>query len=203
MDERGIGTKATRAEIIQTLNDRGYVEGERMSVTSLGFEVFHVLETHCPVVVSTSLTRDLEARMMKIQENKERREEVLAEVTGILKPALETLKQNERTIGRRLTTALQRARFEERTIGACPVCNSGKLIINYSKKTGKRFVGCTNYFKGVCKTSFPLPQKGIVKPTGKRCSMCGWPTVEARIRRRSWTLCFNTDCPSKTRSGQK
>lgn len=203
MDERGIGTKATRAEIIQTLNDRGYVEGERMSVTSLGFEVFHVLETHCPVVVSTSLTRDLESRMMKIQENKERREEVLAEVTRILKPALEVLKQNERTIGQRLTTALQRASFEERTIGACPVCNSGQLIINYSKKTGKRFVGCTNYFKGVCRTSFPLPQKGIVKPTGKRCPMCGWPTVEARIRRRPWLLCFNTGCPSKTRSGQK
>jgi DNA topoisomerase-1 len=203
MDERGIGTKATRAEIIQTLNDRGYVEGERMSVTSLGFEVFHVLETHCPVVVSTSLTRDLEARMMKIQENKERREEVLAEVTRILKPALEVLKQNERTIGQRLTTALQRASFEERTIGACPVCKSGQLIINYSKKTGKRFVGCTNYFKGVCRTSFPLPQKGIVKPTGKRCPMCGWPTVEARIRRRPWLLCFNTGCPSKTRSGQK
>ena len=203
MDERGIGTKATRAEIIQTLNDRGYVEGERMSVTSLGFEVFHVLETHCPVVVSTSLTRDLEARMMKIQENKERREEVLAEVSRILKPALEVLKQNERTIGQRLTTALQRASFEERTIGACPVCKSGQLIINYSKKTGKRFVGCTNYFKGVCRTSFPLPQKGIVKPTGKRCSMCGWPTVEARIRRRPWFLCFNTGCPSKARSGQE
>jgi DNA topoisomerase-1 len=203
MDERGIGTKATRAEIIQTLNDRGYVESERMSVTSLGFEVFHVLETHCPVVVSTSLTRDLEARMMKIQENKERREEVLAEVTRILKAALEVLKQNERTIGQRLTTALQRAGFEERTIGACPVCNSGQLIINYSKKTGKRFVGCTNYFKGVCRTSFPLPQKGIVKPTGKRCPMCGWPTVEARVRRRPWVLCFNTGCPSKTRSGQK
>lgn len=203
MDERGIGTKATRAEIIQTLNDRGYVEGERMSVTSLGFEVFHVLETHCPVVVSTSLTRDLEARMMKIQENKERREEVLAEVSRILKPVLEVLKQNERIIGQRLTTALQRASFEERTIGACPVCNSGRLIINYSKRTGKRFVGCTNYFKGVCRTSFPLPQKGIVKPTGKRCPMCGWPTVEARIRRRPWLLCFNTDCPSKTRSGQK
>lgn len=203
MDERGIGTKATRAEIIQTLNDRGYVEGERMSVTSLGFEVFHVLETHCPVVVSTSLTRDLEARMMKIQENKERREEVLAEVIRILKPVLEVLKQNERTIGQRLTTALQRASFEERTIGACPVCNSGQLIINYSKRTGKRFVGCTNYFKGVCRTSFPLPQKGIVKPTGKRCPMCGWPTVEAHIRRRPWVLCFNTDCPSKTRSGQK
>lgn len=203
MEKTEIGTKATRAEIIQTLSDRGYVEGRHMTVTYLGFEVANILENHCPAVVSTTMTKELEARMKKIQENKEKRENVVNEVVQILEPILETLKRNEVEIGQQLTTAIRKARLEERTIGACPVCKSGKLIVNYSKKTGKRFVGCTNYFKGTCRTSFPLPQKGKVTPTGKNCSKCGWPTVEARISKRPWILCFNVDCPTKTRRNQK
>jgi DNA topoisomerase-1 len=203
MEKTEIGTKATRAEIIQTLSDRGYVEGRHMTVTYLGFEVANILENHCPAVVSTTMTKELETRMKKIQENKEKRENVVNEVVQILEPILETLKRNEVEIGQQLTTAIRKARLEERTIGACPVCKSGKLIVNYSKKTGKRFVGCTNYFKGTCRTSFPLPQKGKVTPTGKNCSKCGWPTVEARIGKRPWILCFNVDCPTKTRRNQK
>lgn len=168
-----------------------------MTVTSLGFEVFDVLEKYCPPVVSTSLTRELEARMSRIQENRERREEVLADVEEILKPVLEKLKKEEKVVGEQLSYALQKARLEERAIGMCPNCKTGKLIINYSRKTGKRFVGCTNYFKGLCKTSFPLPQKGTVRSTGKKCGECGWPVVEVRMKRRPWILCFNPECPSR------
>ena len=203
MEKTEIGTKATRAEIIQTLSDRGYVEGEHMTITCLGFEVANILENYCPAVVSTTLTRELETRMAKILENKEKRENVVTEVVGVLEPILETLKQNELEIGQQLATAIRRARLEERTIGACPVCKSGKLFVNYSKKTGKRFVGCTNYFNGVCKTSFPLPQKGKVRPTGKNCIKCGWPTVQVRIGRRPWVLCFNTECPTKAMRSQR
>lgn len=200
MEQTEIGTKATRANIIQTLQDRGYVQGEHMTVTTLGSEVCHILEAHCPTVVSTSLTRELEKSMLKIQEKKESRDKVLAEATGILKPVLEALKQNEKAIGQQLAGALKISRLEERTVGACPVCKSGKLVIDYSKKTRKRFIGCTNYFKGLCNTSFPIPQKGAVKPSRKTCVHCGWPTIETRIGRRPWILCFNTDCPPKSRS---
>jgi DNA topoisomerase-1 len=203
MERCEIGTKATRADIIQTLHSRGYVEGERMAVTNLGFEILNILDSQCSEVISTNLTRQLETRMVKIQENNEGRQEVLTEVTRILKPILETLKQNENSIGRQLAEVLKEKRFEERTVGPCPVCKSGDLIINYSRKTGKRFIGCTNYFKGICNTSFSLPQKGEVRPSRRRCPDCGMPTVEARIGRRPWILCFNPQCPSKERRQPK
>ena len=111
---------------------------------------------------------------------------------------VEKLKENEKVIGEQLSKAIKRARIEERTIGTCPVCKTGKLMILYSRKTGKRFIGCTNYFKNLCKTSFPLPQRGTVRPTGRNCRRCNWPTVRVKIKgRRPWTLCFNPDCPLK------
>jgi len=198
MEEAEIGTKATRADIIQTLYDRKYIREERMVVTDLGFDVLEVLEKYCPPVVSIKLTKELEERMDKIQVDSEKRENVLADAVEILKPAVEELREREKTIGEQLSNAIKKARLEERTIGPCPVCNTGKLMILYSRKTGKRFVGCTNYFKGLCKTSFPLPQRGTVKPLWKNCRGCGWPTAQVWMKgRRPWTLCLNPQCPLK------
>jgi len=198
MEERGIGTKATRADIIQTLYDRKYARDERIIVTDLGFDVLEILEKYCPTVVSIKLTRELEERMDKIQANSEKREKVLVDAVEILRPAIERLKEKEKMIGEQLSNAIKRARLEERTVGPCPVCGTGKLMILYSRKTGKRFIGCTNYFKNLCKTSFPLPQRGTVRPLGKNCRGCGWPTVQVRIKgKRPWNLCFNPGCPLK------
>ena len=198
MEEAEIGTKVTRAGIIQTLYDRKYVRDERITVTDLGFEVLEVLEKYCPTVVSIKLTKELEEKMNKIQINGEKRENVLLETVEILKPVAEELKGREKIIGEQLSNAIKKAKLEERTIGACPICSSGKLMVIYSRRTGKRFVGCTNYFKGLCKASFPLPQKGTVRPLGKNCRGCGWPTVQVRIMgRRPWMLCLNPKCPLK------
>ncbi len=204
MEEAEIGTKATRAAILQTLYDRKYARDERMIVTDLGFEVLEVLEKYCPTVVSIKLTKELEEKMNKIQANGEKRENILLEAVEILKPATDELKEKERIIGEQLSNAIKKAKLEERTIGICPICNTGKLMMIYSRKTGKRFIGCTNYFKGLCKASFPLPQKGTVRPLGKNCRGCGWPTVQVRIQgRHPWTLCFNPKCPLKEERRKK
>lgn len=200
MEEAGIGTKATRTETIQTLYDRGYIKGEKMTVTAVGFEITEILERYCPSIVSTELTRELETKMNSIREGNEEREKVLTHVVGILEPVIVALKKEEKRIGERLSSAVDRAEFEERTIGTCPVCKTGKLIIIHSRETGKRFVGCTNYFKGNCDTSFPLPQKGVLRLQGKNCDKCGWPTVETWVRRHPWIICFNPECTSKKRT---
>ena len=198
MENEEIGTKSTRAGIIQTLNNRKYIREERIVVTELGFEVLDVLKKYCSTVVSIELTRKLEERMNEIQQGKETRENVLRDAIDILKPATEQLKENEQAIGSRLSQALMKARLEERVIGACPVCKNGKLVILRSRKSGKRFIGCTNYFEGTCKTSFSLPQKGLAKPAGSVCKSCGWSTVRIWIkRRRPWNLCFNPECKLK------
>jgi DNA topoisomerase-1 len=204
MEKEEIGTKATRAGIIQTLHNRKYIREERIVVTDLGFEVVDVLKKYCPTVVSIELTRKLEERMNEIQQGKETRENVLRGAIDILKPVTEKLKEKEQVIGARLSQAIQKARLEERIIGACPICQNGKLVILRSKKTGKRFVGCTNYFEGTCKTAFPLPQKGLAKPSGNVCRSCGWPTVRIWMgRKRPWNLCLNPECPAKTKEERR
>jgi DNA topoisomerase-1 len=204
MEKEEIGTKATRAGIIQTLHNRKYIREERIVVTDLGFEVIDVLKKYCPTVVSIELTRKLEERMNEIQQGKETRENVLRGAIEILKPATEKLKEKEQAIGARLSQAIQKARLEDRIIGACPICQNGKLVILRSKKTGKRFVGCTNYFEGTCKTAFPLPQKGLAKPSGNVCRSCGWPTVRIWMgRKRPWNLCLNPECPAKTKEERR
>ena len=198
MESEGIGTKATRAGTIQTLYDREYIQEEKIMVTDLGFEVIEVLRKHCPSVVSIELTRKLEKRMNEIQLGNETKQNSLNDAMAILELLTRELKENENVIGASLTQATRKSKLEERTIGACPMCNGGKLVILHSKKTGKRFVGCTNYFKDVCKIAFPLPQKGSVKPTGKTCKGCGWPTARVWARgKHSWNLCFNANCPLK------
>jgi len=198
MEEVEIGTKATRADIIETLYSRRYITEERIVVTELGFDIIDILRKHCPGVISVKLTRDLEEKMERIQSNSEKREDTLVEAVGRLKPLLEEFKEREETIGEALSNAIKRARMQERVIGNCPNCGTGKLMILYSRKTKKRFIGCTNYFEGICRTSFPLPQRGIAKPMGKNCGSCGWPLVRIQIRGgRPWRLCFNPGCPLK------
>jgi DNA topoisomerase-1 len=164
----------------------------------LGFDIADVLSRYCPRVTSVKFTRELEEKMEKIQTNNEDRVNVLVEAVNQLKPVLEELKEREQTIGQVLSKAIKRARMQERIIGNCPDCKTGKLMILYSRKTKKRFIGCTNYFKGICTTSFPLPQKGTAKPAQKNCKGCEWPLVFVRLKgRRPWMLCFNPDCPLK------
>jgi DNA topoisomerase-1 len=198
MQQAKLGTKATRASIIQTLYDRKYIFAERIAVTDLGFQVVDVLMKHCPAVLSSALTSELEEKMDNIQERKETRQQVLSEAIETLKPVTAKLKKNEDAIGAQLAKALNESRLAERTLGSCPTCKTGALVILHSKKTGKRFVGCTNYFTGTCKTAYPLPQGGIVKPLRAICKGCGAPNVRVWQRgRRSWTLCLNPDCTLK------
>jgi DNA topoisomerase-1 len=207
MEEVQIGTKSTRADVLQILYDRKYARNERIEMTDLGFEVLETLKNYCPAVVSIGLTRELEGRMKEIQTNGETREKVLGNVVNILKPALEQLKTNEKRIGERLSRAMAKGKLDERIVGSCPTCRTGKLMILRSKKTGKQFIGCSNYFKGQCSTSFALPQTSLVSVTGKVCKHCGWPVVQVRARGRAralrtWTLCFNSECPTKRRRRQ-
>jgi DNA topoisomerase-1 len=204
MEKAEIGTKATRADVIQTLYDRGYVKNERMTVTELGFEILGILEEYCPAVVSIKMTRELEGKMNSIRANRENREKILRDTVEKIEPIMQKIKKKEDIIGKRLNEVIRKSRLEERIIGSCPTCGTGQLVILYSRKTGKRFIGCTNYFKGLCKTSFSLPQEGSIISSGGTCHACGWPTVQVKVKgRRSWMLCFNPLCRLKAGKGKK
>lgn len=202
MEREGVGTKGTRAEIIQTLYNRKYIAEESITVTALGREVSGILRKHVPTVTSAKLTRKLEHRMQLVQEGKEARETVVAHAIENLKPMLKELKSQEEIIGQTLYKAVKQLKSQRYTFGSCPTCKTGKLHILVSRRTGKRFVGCTSYYQGKCQTSLPLPQTGTVKPTGSTCSHCGFPTATlSGKRRKRWRTCLNPSCPQKKNKG--
>ena len=204
MEDEGIGTKATRAEIIDTLYTRGYISGDRAVVSELGLDVIDILDRHCPEVISVEFTRELEESMEKIQEGNEKLENVLERAVNKLTPVLLRLKKSEKQIGEELSLAIRESRMNQRIIGDCPVCGTGKLIILRSRKTGKRFLGCTSFFKHSCNVSFPLPQKGKVTAAGKVCSECGFPMIRLKLKgKRPLVICVNPNCPGKERKDSR
>ncbi|MBS7656696.1 DNA topoisomerase I [Candidatus Bathyarchaeota archaeon] len=198
MEDEGIGTKATRAGIIDTLYSRGYVTGERATVSELGLDVIDILERHCPEVISISFTKELEDNMEEIQKGIRTTEEILEKAKSRLEPVLTEMKKEQEILGQELSEAAKNAQMQRRVIGGCLQCGTGKLIVLYSKKTGKRFLGCSNFFIGKCKTSFPLPQTGTIKSAGKNCDFCGWPMVQFRAKgKRPLVFCVRPECPSR------
>ena len=199
MENQHIGTKATRADIIDTLYSRGYITGERITMTPLGFSVINLLSKYCSEVLSVELTRELEQEMEEIEINKKTRQEVIIDAVEKLTPILMEFKLKEEAIGKGLSEALTSLRKEQRTVGTCPVCGDGLLTITYSRKTRKRFVGCSNYWTKKCDFSVPIPQGGNIEATGKTCPYCNFPII--RIRRpgkRPWNMCINwQNCPGR------
>lgn len=80
----------------------------------------------------------------------------------------------------------------------CPSCHVGKLIVIRSRRTKKRFIGCSNYYNG-CKASSPLLQKAMLRATKIPCESCSWPLIVFRYsRKQRWTKqCSNISCPSR------
>ena len=77
----------------------------------------------------------------------------------------------------------------------CPQCKIGQLMIIRSKKTNKRFMGCSNYYNG-CTASSPLLQKAMLRTTKRKCEFCKWPVILFRYSRKTkWVRrCSNFYC---------
>ncbi len=73
----------------------------------------------------------------------------------------------------------------------CPKCGA-KLIRRVSKKTNKKFYGCSNY--PACDFAAP----GI--PTGDICKECGGYIISG-LRGRKY--CMNADCPTRAKKAEK
>ncbi|HZW84631.1 MAG TPA: DNA topoisomerase, partial [Nitrososphaerales archaeon] len=198
MEKEVIGTKATRADIIATLAGRGYVSGESMEVTELGFAVVEAMEKFAPSIISTKLTREIEERLERVEAGTGSQAEILRDAVRSISEQISELGGEEDALGKEIDSALMSAVARSFVLGKCPVCKTGELRLIRSKTTGKRFAGCSNY-PSVCRASGPLPQKGAIRPTSKTCERCSWPIVHVTGRGRPWRLCINPNCPGKKR----
>ncbi len=191
LEKRGLGTKATRAEIVDTLFRRGYVEGNPIVVTELGTTVINALEEYVPLIISEELTRRFEEKLENIQNGRETKENVLKEAKRDLILILKQFKEKDVLIGQRLVNALnKRDRF---VVGKCPECG-GDLRVKRSNKTGGSFIGCDNYPK--CTKLFPLTTTRGITPTDEKCPECGLAMIGTKSREKVYLNCIDPDCKS-------
>src|SRR3989338_3667802 len=99
LEKRNLGTKATRADILDRLFQRGYVEGVKITVTELGIKTIAVLEKYAPTILDEKLTADFEEEMEKIREGKQKQEKVLEKAKLVLTRLLTDFKKKEKEIG--------------------------------------------------------------------------------------------------------
>lgn len=211
MEEIGLGTKATRADIIQHLYDRNYVRDNPIEPTELGVALitgFDAAMKDAPLDISSSeMTAELEQQMDRISEGVMRREDVVRESQEMLKHAWRLLDGHIEDIRQRVKSGVR----DDLTLGTCSVCGGQLRVLR--GRTGKRFVACVGKEDEApqpaaegevprrgCGRTFPLPQRGTITPTGKTCPECGWPEIKvvgAGGRGRPWILCIDIDCPTK------
>ncbi|HEX5761988.1 MAG TPA: DNA topoisomerase I [Solirubrobacterales bacterium] len=207
MEERGLGTKATRADIIQKLFDRGYVYGNPPVPSETGIALYEAFKNYVPAMATPEMTATLEAEMDQIAAGEMTKGKVVGDSRDLLHKTW-----NEIDAAREdLAKVIWKGMDEDRILGPCKVCEEAgrtkedgspnMLRIIRAKKSGKRFVGCTGWTlddPDSCDQTFPLPQRGDVFRLEERCSICDrTPRLKVQpFRGRPWNLCLNDECPS-------
>ncbi|HII79871.1 MAG TPA: DNA topoisomerase I [Methanosarcina sp.] len=181
MEELGLGTKATRHEIISKLYSRAYIHGNPVQPTNTSFAVVDTLEKYSPTITKPDMTKLLEENMDKIAEGKIKEDAVLEESREMLKQVFSELDKNRDNIIESLQAGLR----EDKIIGNCSLCGN-ELMIRRSKR-GSRFIGCSNYPN--CTFSLPLPRSGHIIVTDKSCETHGLHHIRIINQgKRAWDL---------------
>jgi DNA topoisomerase-1 len=204
LEKRNLGTKATRSSILETLYNRGYVEGQSIQATPLGISLISTLEKYSSIIIDEKLTREFEEEMEKIQDldsksKQEKKEDEIIEKAKITITKISNdFEKSKNKIGQELIEAnieYREQQKRENAIVRCPKCGKGDLAVNYSKKTKRFFVSCNAYPD--CKNTYSLPPNGQIKKADKNCEECGWPMLTRLSKgKKPWTFCFNPNCPT-------
>jgi DNA topoisomerase-1 len=191
MEEQELGTKTTRAIILDTLYKRGYVTGRQINVTPLGRAIYDIFNKYSPKVVDPELTRKLENEMECIQKEQITQQQVITNAKEIVTGILDDLKNSENEIGNELLEKVK----ETETFATCKCGGTLRVL----QKGGSKFLGCTNY--PTCKITYSLP-KTLFSYAGQ-CEACGAPKIWIIMKRQRFIACVNRECPEKIAKLQK
>jgi len=211
LEKRNLGTKATRANILETLYNRGYVKEQAIEVTPLGKKIVETLNKYSPVILDEQLTRDFEIDIEHVNEKKDE-DRILEKAKVSIMDIAKEITKNLKEIGCSLVEANNELIEKERqdnTLTLCPVCKKGNLRIMYGKKFSRYFISCNAYPE--CKTTFSLPPGGLIKPIKTQggefemCPDCKQIPLMLSLKKgkRPWKFCFNPNCSSRVKKEEK
>ena len=151
MEERGLGTKATRADIIQKLFDRGYVYGNPPVPSETGIALYEAFKNYVPAMATPEMTAQLEAEMDRIAAGEMTKGAVVGESRDLLHKTWTEIDGSREDLAKVIWKGMD----EDRILGPCKVCEEAgrkkedgsphMLRIIRAKKSGKRFVGCSGW----------------------------------------------------------
>jgi DNA topoisomerase-1 len=217
MEERGLGTKATRADIIQKLYDRGYVFGNPPEPSETGIAMYRAFHEYVPRMATPEMTAELEQDMDEIAAGKTSRDEVLRISREMLHSTTTDLEERREDFAKQIWAGMD----EDKFLGPCKVCEeagrahedgSPNRLRIIELKGGKRMYGCEGWDRDnpespdSCQVSGPLPGRGYdLWRLEERCSICGeMPRLTVKgFRGRPWKLCLNDECPSMVEMREK
>jgi DNA topoisomerase-1 len=207
MEERGLGTKATRAEIIQKLYDRGYVYNNPPLPSETGVAMYEAFKKYVPRMATPEMTAQLEEEMDRIASGQMTKGKVVGDSRELLHKTWTEIDAAREDLARVVWGGMD----QDRILGPCIACEKAgrkqedgsphMLRIIRAKKSGKRFVGCSGWTlddPNACDQTFPLPQRGDIFRLEERCTVCE-QTPRLKVvpfRGRPWNLCLNDSCPS-------
>ncbi len=191
MEKRGLGTKSTRASIIQRLFDVKYLKNDPVEPSQLGMAVIEALTTYAPHVTSPDMTAELEADMTKVAEGTDTQDEVVTHSRAMLSGMLDALIEHKDDLGDAIADAVT----ADAKVGVCPKCGKD-LVMKHSAKTRGSFIGCMGWPD--CDVTYPVPSSVKVQPIEGEagvCPVCGAPRIKCKpFRSKAYEICVNPMC---------
>ncbi|MBN1800851.1 MAG: hypothetical protein JW891_05050 [Candidatus Lokiarchaeota archaeon] len=180
MEKHGLGTKATRPQIIQTMLSRKVIRKEKNKflVTDLGVFLMQILVQVWLPFLKPSFTKRVEDKLKQIKEGQRKMNDVIEEVRKEFLMLFDNFLSAKEEFQKILPEIEQKKntynnynpseRFKL-TVGKCPTCIQSQM--KFINLKNKRFLACTD---NACKTYLPLPKKGRATMLETQCSICGF-----------------------------
>ncbi|MDB5349901.1 MAG: topoisomerase bacterial [Planctomycetota bacterium] len=175
LEKDGIGRPSTYAPIIQTIQDRKYVEQKerRFFATELGMVVTDLLVEHFPKILDLKFTAHMEDELDEIADAKIEMVQVLDEFYGPFQASLAAAE-----------TGMQKVQITSDEV--CHKCGA-PMLVKYSK--GEPFLSCSTYPE--CKATRPRdggPRIEAIE-TEHVCTKCGKPLMLREGKRGQFLSC--------------
>ena len=189
MEKLGLGTKSTRASIIERLYQVKYVQNDPIEPSQLGIAVIDALDKFAPHITHAEMTAELERSMDRIADGEQTKAEVVETSRNLLAQELANLMPHSEEVADALSDAVAADAY----VGPCPKCGKD-LQLKASHKTKSMFIGCAGWPD--CDVTYPLP-KGKIEAVPEKCPTCGMPQVKVTaFRSKPRVQCIDPACPS-------